>query len=179
MPWAEEASFKVPLPFNVRSSLEKIAPSIFVSLFPEKELDTISFILPSARVIKALSVCSTQIPAPSSFIMDTFLRITCTFSFLSVSMTTLPLLSEPVRRYIPPSVIVIVCPSIFTPSLSHFDPSSERLIAVHSLSSYSVLRSLSVNISSVSKIAISLSDISALSDLVVPVVPVVPEFEVP
>ena len=127
--------------------------------------------LPSARVIKTLSACSTQIPAPSSFIMDTFSRISCTFSVLSVSTTTLPLLSEPVRRYVPPSVIVTVCPSIFTPSLSHFVSSSERLIAVHSLSSYSVSRSRSVNISSVSKIAMIV-----FSD---PVVPFFAEFEVP
>ena len=176
MPWAAEVIFKVPLPFNVRSSREKIAPSIFVSSFPAKELDTILFVLPSARVIKTLSACSTQIPAPSSFIMDTFSRISCTFSVLSVSTTTLPLLSEPVRRYVPPSVIVTVCPSIFTPSLSHFFSSSERLIAVHSLSSYSVSRSRSVNISSVSKIAISLSDMIVFSD---PVVPFFAEFEVP
>ena len=126
MPWAAEVIFKVPLPFNVRSSREKIAPSIFVSSFPVKELDTILFVLPSARVIKTLSACSTQIPAPSSFIMDTFSRISCTFSVLSVSMTTLPLLSEPVRRYVPPSVIVTVCPSIFTVAFCFFIRKTDR-----------------------------------------------------
>ena len=142
-----ELIVSVPLPFNVRSSFEKITASILLSSMASNSAVFISmFSEPSASVMKVLPALLTYIAALVTQVISALSSTSCTFSS-SASTTSCPSESVPEMIYVPPDVIVITFPSTVTPStvssveelselpLETVVESSDKLIFTESLSS--------------------------------------------